>query len=99
MDSAQLFGRLHVAELAIFIEVNQLLLPARYDQRGGAAEDENLALVERFARAYTTALPRFTRQFLQVENNGNVERAYGQIASILNNRFNVDFDVLAENLI
>lgn len=55
-----LFGRVRHADLVLYLDLPPDAAAARYAERGGASEDENLETIKRFSASYRRLFARYT---------------------------------------
>jgi thymidylate kinase len=76
IDGQRMLSRVAQADLTVLIESDPSLLTERYVARGGADEDENMELMDRFAKAYREHAVRSANAVLRVNNSGDIEETY-----------------------
>jgi thymidylate kinase len=74
-------------DLVIHVTTEMARLTERYENRGGASEDESIELMSKLDREYRTLFESLGGRAVRVENNGSLEEAIDAVQRCLTAKF------------
>jgi thymidylate kinase len=87
-EVGEMFSKIAPANLIVYVEANPDLLEQRYNQRGGASEDESKELMTLYHHAYKELFACLPIQVITINNSGSIDDSFSSLERELTNWLN-----------